>query len=109
MEDTITINGVTYVRRVELSERVIVRTRNAGVHVGKLVSRGDGVLVLANANRIWRWRGAKTLSEMAMHGVVRSQHTRIAERVPTITLTEHDVCEVINVADGVDLSEVWND
>ena len=109
MKDLIEIDGVRFRRELPLSDRVIVRCKNAGVHVGTLKSRDSQTLVLTRANRIWRWRGAFTLSEVAMHGVDRTQHTRIACEVPEIELTSTDVCEVIPVAEGVDLTEVHND
>lgn len=108
MDNTIVVNGVEYVRKVATSSRVLVRCRNAGVHVGTLERRSAGEVVLLNANRVWRWRGANTLSEVAMNGVIRSEYTRIAVEVPYIILTESDVCEVIPVAEGVNLTEVWN-
>lgn len=103
------INGEMYRRVVQSGPRSLVRCRNAGVHVGTVESRDDGLLVLTDANRIWRWRGAYTLSEVAMKGVNRDEHTRIACVVPRLELTDSDVCEVIPVAEGVDLSEVQND
>lgn len=111
---TMMIDDVKYVRADSVKnqkpagDRVLVRCRNAGVHVGTLKSRSSLVLVLTDANRIWRWRGANTLSEVANNGVNRKSSTRIAEMVPEITLTSGDVCEVIPVASGVDLTEVWN-
>ena len=113
-QDKVIINGVEYVREetvnaVELSDRVIVRTRNAGVWVGTLGSRDAVDTVLLNANRVWRWRGANTLSEMSRHGVNRTEYTRISEMVDVVTLTTSDTCEIIPVAAGVDLTEVWND
>ena len=92
-----------------MSNRVLVRTRNAGVHVGTLVKRDELVLVLKNANRIWRWRGAHDLSYVAMYGVNRAEYTRISCMIPTIELTHSDVCEVIPVAAGIDLTEVGID
>ncbi len=108
MNDTITVDGVEYVRQADVGLRVLVRCRNAGVHVGTLESRANGVLVLLRANRIWRWRGANTLSEVAVRGVNRDEYTRIACEVPKITLTESDVCEVIPASEDVDLTEVHN-
>jgi FtsP/CotA-like multicopper oxidase with cupredoxin domain len=106
-KNEVTIDGVVYTTKVSPGDRVLVRCRNAGVHVGTQVSRGDGVLKLANANRIWQWRGGFTLSEVAANGVDRENNdTRIACEVPKITLTESDVCEVIPVSEGVDLTEV---
>ena len=75
---TVVVNGETYIHQDDakkantpISGRSIVRCRNAGVHVGTVKVREDGRLVLNNANRIWRWRGANTLSEVALHGVNR--------------------------------------
>lgn len=66
---------------------VIVRTYSAGVHCGELVRRSGKILVLANARRVWRWRGANTLHELALRGASKDW-TRISEPVPEITLTE---------------------
>jgi len=113
--ETITINDVEYVRKDQvkaapvLSDRCIVRCRNAGVHVGTVEQHDEIRLVLSNANRIWRWRGAFTLSEMALNGVNRKEYTRIAAMLPKIELNHSDVCEIIPVADGVDLTECNND
>ena len=109
MKNTIVVDGIEYVRKQELSVRVLVRCRNAGVHVGTLDRRSNGEVLLLNANRIWRWRGANTLSEVATNGVNRNEYTRIAVEVPYIILTDSDVCEILPVSAKVDLSEVWND
>lgn len=70
-----------------LNEIVIVRTYSAGVHVGRLASRDGREVVLADARRIWRWRGANTLHELARFGAAE-EWTRISEPVPEILLTE---------------------
>jgi len=111
--ETISINGKDYVLAdsvtpVDLSDRVIVRCRNAGVHVGTLVKRNELDTVLENANRIYRWRGAHDLSVVALEGVNRKEYTRISPMLPSITLTTGDTCEIIHVAEGVDLTEVHN-
>lgn len=64
---------------------VVVRTYGAGVHVGELVSRDGQDVTLRNARRLWRWRGANTLNEVALKGV-SSEHTRLSEPVETIDL-----------------------
>ena len=66
---------------------VLVRTYSAGVHCGRLVSREGRECVLAEARRIWRWRGANTLHEIALRGV-SEEYTRISEPVESIMLTE---------------------
>ena len=66
-------------------EFVLVRTRDAGVHCGELAEYGDGCVLLRNARRVWRWRGANSLSEMSLRGAAE-EYTRISEPVERITL-----------------------
>jgi hypothetical protein len=66
---------------------VVVRTHSAGVHVGTLSKRAGKEVVLTNARRIWRWRGANTLNELSQNGA-SDDWTRISDPVPTIVLTE---------------------
>lgn len=67
---------------------VIVRTRSAGVHVGVLKAGGAGMVrTLLDATRVWRWRGANTLSELSQKPG-DATYTRISEPVPEIELTE---------------------
>lgn len=71
----------------------IVRCRDAGVHCGVVVAVDGSGVVLHNARRIWRWRGANTLSELSLRGASLTEHTRIAEPVAVIHLLA--CCEVI--------------
>ena len=66
---------------------VVVRTYSAGVHVGTLVSQKGREVVLSEARRVWRWRGANTLHELALRGAAE-EWTRISEPTPRIVLTE---------------------
>ena len=57
---------------------VIIRTRDAGVHFGKLTfianaQHGTLRVVLANARRIWNWSGANTLNEIALRGITEGK------------------------------------
>lgn len=67
---------------------VVVRTYSAGVHVGTLETQSaDGKRVgLSDARRIWSWKGANTLHEIALHGV--GAGSRVSEPVAQIELTE---------------------
>lgn len=65
---------------------VIVRTYSAGVHFGYLVSREGKQVTLTKSRRIWYWRGANTLSEIATSGL-DSKNSKVAVPVD-ITLTE---------------------
>lgn len=74
---------------------VVVRTYSAGVHVGDLKSHNDKAVVLTDAQRIWYWKGANTLHEIALRGV--GAGSKVSERVPEIALTE--AIEIINASD----------
>jgi hypothetical protein len=75
---------------------VVVRTYSAGVHVGTLANQSaDGKRVtLTGARRIWSWKGANTLHEMALAGVAKG--SRVSDPVASIDLTE--AIEVITCA-----------
>lgn len=76
----------------------IIRTYSAGVHVGVVVetTNNNRCVKLKDASRVWRWRGANTLHELALHGPAK-EYTRISERVPEIVLTE--AIEIIPIAE----------
>jgi hypothetical protein len=56
---------------------------------------------LVNARRLWSWRGAFTLNEVATKGVNRKE-SRISGSVPIVILTQ--AVEIIPIVAGVDLS-----
>ena len=100
---TLSINNVEYVRKdsvvsdQNLSNYSIVRCRNAGVHAGYVESRKNGVIVLRNSRRLWRWWSKFTLSGLAIDGPLESKINKqqYACVLPILELTESDVCEVI--------------
>lgn len=63
---------------------VIVRTYSAGVNVGELIGRSaDGTqATLLGSHKIYRWRGANTLHELAANGASMTEYTRISEAAP---------------------------
>ena len=90
----IEINGERY-RKVEAISATdsLIRTYSAGVHVGQVIAgEGREVTLAPGAVRIWRWRGARTLTELATegcHSAEQSGYTRVSAPSPgTITLTE---------------------
>ncbi len=64
----------------------VIRTYSAGVHVGVVESHEGTEVRLTDARRIWSWKGANTLHEIALHGVGKG--SRVSEPVPDILLTE---------------------
>jgi len=90
------------------SEFVIIRTYSAGVHCGNLRSRKGKEVILENARRIWRWYGAKTLNEIANHGVDQEK-SKISEPVKEITLIEAiEVIPCTNKAEDNLKGCLWN-
>ena len=74
---------------------VLVRTYSAGVHYGQFVSRDGQEVTLTGARRIWSWRGANTLNEIARRGV--GAGSKISEATPgEIVLLQ--AIEIIDVA-----------
>ena len=80
---------------------VLVRTYSAGVHCGTLAYLDGKNAVLKEARRVWRWRGANTLSELSQQGA-EHDWTRISEVVPEILLTE--AIEVIPCSEVAELN-----
>ena len=66
-------------------QAVVVRTYSAGVHYGYLVSQKGKEVTLERSRRIWSWKGANSLSEIATSGV--GPGSKIAVPV-SIVLTE---------------------
>ena len=75
---------------------VVVRTINAGVHIGRMESRKGDEIVLSQSRRLWRWGGANTLNEVAIKGVSTAEVTRLSEPVESITVLQ--VIEIIPVS-----------
>jgi hypothetical protein len=67
---------------------VIVRTYSAGVFAGKLSAREGREVQLTDARRLWYWKGAASLSELAMKGVKSPQNCKFPAAVKTVYLLE---------------------
>ena len=90
MENEITINGQTYVLKPSPDDLpyCIIRTYSAGVHAGFLVRREGKEVELRNARRIFKWRGAATLSQAARDGFLYPKECLFPCEVAMIILTE---------------------
>jgi hypothetical protein len=104
MKDSITIDGVKYVRE-DLTKKqaekldgmvyCMVRAEKAGVFAGYVASRNGKEVVLKNARRIWYWDGAASLSQLAMEGTRKPQNCKFPCEVEEVEL--FDVCEIIPI------------
>ena len=82
---------------INIGNICLIRTYSAGVHFGIVEECSDCMTVvrLSNARRIWSWKGANTLSEIANNGV--SSNSKISEEVESITIS--GVIEIIPMTD----------
>jgi hypothetical protein len=99
--ETMMIDDVKYVREdsikatppLNADNYVIIRTKDAGVHAGYLISRDGNEAVLEQSRRIWYWKGAASLSELAMKGSAIPSQCKVPCAVAKIILI--GVIEVI--------------
>lgn len=75
-------------RNKKPSAYVIVRTFSAGVFAGTLESKKGQEVVLKDARRLWYWKGANTLSQLAMEGVKFPKDCKFPIAVTRIELTQ---------------------
>jgi len=104
--EKITINGVEYVPagavkamapEVDGLKYCIIRTHSAGVFAGYLKSRKGQEGTVLEARRLWHWKGAASLSQLAIDGVSRPDECKFPEAVPSVTLTQ--IVEVIEASE----------
>lgn len=91
-----------------IGKKVLIRTYSAGVHFGTMVSKRKQNVFLENAHRIYHWKGACTLSQLAMEGVKDLENSKISMAVNEIEIDQ--VIEVILMGEGVFeqlTSKIW--
>lgn len=113
------VNGIKYVQadsvlnnkaeNLDGMDCVIVRTYSAGVFMGYIKSRDGKEVELINARRLWYWKGAASLSQLANEGVKDPASCKFPEEVPSIILTE--AIEILSVSGeakaSIDGVEIW--
>lgn len=67
---------------------VIVRTYSAGVFAGYLEARNGQEVVMTKARRLWYWKGAASLSQLAMEGVTHPKECKFPCEVDRIELLQ---------------------
>ena len=73
---------------------IIARSAQAGVFAGNFVSREGDTVTLRNARRLWYWKGAASLSQLAIDGVSCPTECKFAMPVNVVLL---GVCEILAV------------
>lgn len=79
-------------------KQFIVRSQNAGVFAGEIVSRKGSEVVMKNARRIWYWSGASSLSELAIKGTANPASCKFPIAVPSVI--------ILGVIEIIEMSEV---
>lgn len=75
---------------------VIVRTYSAGVFAGFIESRKGQEVVMTDARRLWYWKGASSLSQLAVEGVKCPLECKFPVAMPRVELTQ--AIEIIDVS-----------
>lgn len=91
----IEINGEKYIKKSDIKgiekpkgDYVIVRTYSAGVHAGYIKSRNGKEVILTNTRRLWHWKGAASLSQLAGDGTSNISACKFPAPIAEILLTE---------------------
>lgn len=112
--ETIEINGEEYVKKstipvsplmaepVEGMPYVICRTFSAGVFAGYLKRREGQEAEMINARRLWYWKGAASLSQLAVDGVSCPNECKFPCPLPSVELLQ--VIEVIPATEKARMS-----
>ena len=74
---------------------VIVRTYSAGVFAGYLESRKGQEVVLKKARRLWYWKGAASLSQLAVDGTSCVNECKFPAEVSKVELLQ--AIEILDV------------
>lgn len=78
---------------MEKKVKVIVRGDRSGVFFGTLISRSGQEVKLADCRRLWYWKGAASISQIAVDGVAAPEDCKFTVSVPEIEIL--DAIEVI--------------
>ena len=80
------------------NDYIIVRTESAGVFAGHFESSKDESIILTDARRLWFWKGAASLSQLAMEGVKFPDECKFP--TPVIRVHLFGVVEILEVTDN---------
>ena len=94
--ESIIVNGVKYVpegtntkaKSLDGMKYIICRTYSAGVFAGYLESKTGQEVVLRNARRLWYWKGAASLSQLAEEGVKCPTECKFPQEVDKVELLQ---------------------
>lgn len=92
-----------------IGRKVIIRADRAGVFYGTLSAKEGTEVELTDCRRIWYWRGAASISELALSGVTEPLDCKFSVTVPSIIVT--GVIEIIpcqnKAVDSIEAVPAW--
>jgi hypothetical protein len=119
-KNTITIDGKEYILKSSIKTQstkakpmknmpyVIIRTYSAGVFAGYLEKRVGKEAKIQLARRLWYWKGANSLSELAVKGVKFPAECKFSKPVNTEVTEVIEVLEVSEIAkQSIALVKEW--
>lgn len=86
------------IERDMIGKTCMFRTYSAGVHFGELAEKDGQDCLVKNAQRVWSWYKASSLSQLAMEGSKDLESSKIAMPVDEIIL-----CQVVEI---IPMSEI---
>lgn len=91
-----------------VGQRVLVRAYASGVHFGTLAAvQPDGRAVrLTDAQRVWKWSGAATLSQMASMGVSKPEGCKFSVPVGGMAVMQVEEIMLLTEAANTNLTSV---
>jgi hypothetical protein len=91
-----------------IGQFVIVHSVRAGVFVGVLAGLDEDRVSLQGCRKIFRWKGAKTLRELATDGCSLTERTQITDSVPMQLVFEcHQVIPCTEKARQILDRSIW--
>jgi len=90
-------NEIPSITDFNLGKICMFRTYSAGVHFGTLVAKEDQTCLVKDSRRVYYWKKAASLSQLALEGDGDIENCKIAIKIPFITLEK--VIEVIPMSD----------
>lgn len=73
-------------KMIKNGQKVIVRTANAGVFYGVITELEGETAEIKDCRRIWSWKGAATLSELAESGTKKPKECRFTVTVSSLVV-----------------------
>lgn len=70
------------------NQKYIVRTNRAGVFFGEIKERSATEITMTNVRKLWYWKGACAVEEIALNGVAKPNECQFTVTIPEMTIAE---------------------